>query len=319
MVASAPPPCVAPTLQALVRLQQEACGFSLGAHQPARSLLAGRRASRIRGRGLSFEELRAYQPGDDVRLMDWRATARTGRPQTRVYTEERDRPVLLVVDLSPGMFFGTARATKSVTAAEIAALAAWRTLAAGDRVGAVIFGEGWTEVLRPYRSHAAVMRLLSVVVQRAGELVGQPPRPIRPAPLNAALQDAEGIIGHDASVVLICDAFGGDAESAAAAARLSRHNDVVGILISDPLERCLPDAPWHGAATDGARLAVLHADLGARVHQSFAARLEAVRRSGLVHGIPVLPVGTESPPASQLVRLLGGECSGAGALPRSPP
>ena len=85
-------------LDELVRLQFKARGFSFLPRQPIHSLLAGRHASRIRGRGLNFEELRDYLPGDDPRTIDWKVTARTGTPYVRVYTEERDRPALLVVD-----------------------------------------------------------------------------------------------------------------------------------------------------------------------------------------------------------------------------
>ena len=88
------------------------------------SILAGRHASRLRGRGLNFEEIRRYLPGDDTRNMDWKVTARMRKPHVRVYTEERDRPCLLVVDQRQSMFFGTRRCMKSVAAAEVAALAA---------------------------------------------------------------------------------------------------------------------------------------------------------------------------------------------------
>ena len=104
-------------LDQLVRLQYRASGFSFLPRQPVHSLLAGRRGSRLRGRGLDFEEIRGYLPGDDIRTMDWRVTARTRKPHVRVYTEERDRPVLLVVDQRLGMFFGSRRAMKSVVAA----------------------------------------------------------------------------------------------------------------------------------------------------------------------------------------------------------
>ena len=94
--------------------------FHFRPRQPVHSLLAGRHASRLRGRGLAFEELRPYLPGDDIRTMDWHVTARTGKPHVRVYTEEKDRPVLLVVDQRQNMFFGSKRAMKSVAAAEAA-------------------------------------------------------------------------------------------------------------------------------------------------------------------------------------------------------
>src|SRR5882672_1009364 len=109
----------------LAELEASARDFSFLRRQPVHSLLSGRHASRVRGRGLAFEELRKYLPGDDIRAMDWHVTARMGEPFVRVYTEEKDRSAYLVVDQRIEMFFGTRRAMKSVTAAEIAALSAW--------------------------------------------------------------------------------------------------------------------------------------------------------------------------------------------------
>ena len=116
-----PDPGVTTTLDALVRLKHKAQGFTFLPRQPMHSLLAGKHASRLRGRGLNFEEIRNYFPGDDIRAMDWKATQRTGKPHVRVYTEERDRPAFVVVDQRAGMFFGSQRSMKSVTAAELAA------------------------------------------------------------------------------------------------------------------------------------------------------------------------------------------------------
>ena len=110
------------TLDELILLKADARGFCFLPRQPVHSLLAGRHASRLRGRGLAFEELRHYRQGDDVRTIDWKATARLRSPHVRVYNEERERPVLLVVDQRRPMFFGSRRAMKSVAAAEVAAL-----------------------------------------------------------------------------------------------------------------------------------------------------------------------------------------------------
>ena len=123
-------------MQELMKLRYKASGYSFLPRQPVHSLLTGRHASRLRGRGMDFEEIRRYLPGDDIRKIDWKVTARTKKPHTRVYTEERERPVLLVVDQRMSMFFGTRVNMKSVTAAHIAALAAWRVVDQGDRVGA---------------------------------------------------------------------------------------------------------------------------------------------------------------------------------------
>src|SRR5262249_32196007 len=114
------------TLDDLVRLKFSARNFSFLPRQPIHSLLAGRHASRLRGRGLNFEEIRRYQPGDDIRQIDWKVTVRTRKTHSRVFTEERERTVLLLVDQRRTMFFGSVKNMKSVTAAEAAALAAWR-------------------------------------------------------------------------------------------------------------------------------------------------------------------------------------------------
>ena len=98
MIRTEPKPGVYAGLSELIALQHQARGFSFLPGQPVQSLLAGRQASRLRGRGLDFEELRPYQLGDDVRQIDWKATNRTGKTQLRVFTEERERAVLLIVD-----------------------------------------------------------------------------------------------------------------------------------------------------------------------------------------------------------------------------
>nr|WP_314071651.1 DUF58 domain-containing protein [uncultured Roseococcus sp.] len=237
-------PRIAPDLSALARLQHEARGFSFLNRQPVHSLLSGRRASRVRGRGLAFEEIRSYRPGDDIRHIDWRASARTGDTQTRVFTEERDRPTLLVVDLTAAMFFGSVHATKSAIAAEVAALCCWRGLRAGDRLGALVFGDDGVTEFRAHRSRAAVMRILGEVSRRAEALAAAPPRPAGPSALNAALRRAEELVTHDAMVVVIADIQAADEAAARSLGRIARHNDVIAVPISDPLERALPEAPW---------------------------------------------------------------------------
>jgi uncharacterized protein (DUF58 family) len=301
-------PRIVPTLESLILLQHDARGFSFLHRQPVTSLLAGRRASRIRGRGLSFEELRAYRPGDDIRMIDWRASARTGRTQTRVFTEERDRPTLLVVNMTGATFFGTKHATKTAIIAQTAALAAWRCLQSGDRVGAIVFGDDSLDEFRPLRSRAGVMRVLGAIATRAEALSGAMARPVSPAPLNDALRKAERIVGHDWLVLLVSDLNAADEESTAILGRISRHNDVVAVAVSDPIERALPASPWRGIATDGTRRGVLdpaRGGLDARVRQGHVARLAFLRENGLRLQTPVLPIGTEEQAAPQLRRMLG--------------
>src|SRR5262245_9606701 len=152
-------------LNELVALQHRTHGFSFLPRQPVQSPLSGRHASRLRGRGLNFEEIRRYQPGDDIRQIDWKVTARTRKTHSRVFTEERERTTLLVVDQRLTMVFGSVRNMNSVTAAQLAALGAWRVLEQKDRVGALVFNDSKTVEIRPQRSRATVMRILNAVLE----------------------------------------------------------------------------------------------------------------------------------------------------------
>src|SRR5262245_21540733 len=152
-------------LEHLIALEQRGRRVSLLPRQPVHSLLSGRYASRMRGRGLNFEEIRDYRTGDDVRSIDWKVTQRLQKPHVRVFNEERDRAGILVVDQRLAMFFGSKRAMKSVIAAETAALIAWRILNVSDRVGGVVFNDRDTAEVRPHRSRRTVLEFLSAIVQ----------------------------------------------------------------------------------------------------------------------------------------------------------
>jgi uncharacterized protein (DUF58 family) len=298
-------PRVFPDLDSLVRLQV-AGGLSFRASQPRFSVLRGRHGSRLRGRGLNFEELRRYLPGDDVRHIDWRASARRGEAQLRVYTEERDRTSWLLVNVGQSMFFGSSHLTKSVCAAELAALAAWSSLAAGDRVGAILFDNDGLELIRPRRSRRAVLRILEALVRRGRSLA-----PGRVADGEPRLNDALGrvlqLAAHDALVVLIGDGAGVNEWTAALVTRLVQHNDCIAGLVYDPMERALPDAGplrasdgrgvWCFDSGDASLRHAFHADFLAR--QAALAQLSRRREMGL------LTVSTAGPVAPQLRRLLG--------------
>ena len=293
------------SLTQLVRLEFEARGFSLLPRQPVQSLLSGRHASRLRGRGLTFEELRDYRPGDDIRSMDWRATARLRKPHVRVYSEERERPVLLVVDQRLTMFFGTARTTKATAAAELAALGAWRALQSGDRVGALIFGDEQLVELKPHRSRGNVLRICQELV-RVNRSLSASRRPARTDMLNEALRRAANVAKHDYLVVLITDYMGHDDTTHRHATRLAAHNDVLAALIYDPAGIRLP-ASGQRVATDGQTAVSIpegdqFGDSFAREFRSvtdqICRRLEAIR-------IPILPICTHDSVVAQVLAVLG--------------
>lgn len=292
-------------LEQLIRLKADAHGFSLLPRQPVTSLLAGRHASRLRGRGLSFEELRHYAPGDDVRTIDWKATARLRSTHVRVYTEERERPVLLVVDQRRPMFFGSRRAMKSVAAAEVAALGAWRTLAAGDRVGGIVFNEAEIVDVRPHRSRTRVLGLLHGVVRLNQALASAAPA-IGDVTLNRALEAALRRATHDHLVVLVSDFDGADDQTQHLATRLAAHNDVLAVAIYDPLGASLRGIPGMHATDRGATYALPSgAAFAAAFQQAFVAIVDQWTAVFRALRVPVLPISAAVSPVDQLRELFG--------------
>ncbi len=291
----------------LVALEGAARDFGFLPRQPTNSVLAGRHASRVRGRGLAFEELRQYLPGDDVRTIDWRVTARTGEPFVRVYTEEKDRPALFVVDQRVNMFFGTRRAMKSVAAAEVAALGAWRILAQGDRVGGFVFTDQDVDEVRPHRSREAVVRLLETVAARNGELRADSTARRAPGQLDAALAAAARVAPHDHLVVIASDFDGAGDKTRDLLLRIGTHNDVLAVLVYDPF---LLDLPPSGelVVSDGE----LQVELGlgrGRTRKALADFAGARGREILAWqkeiGVPVLPLSAAEETAPQIRKLLG--------------
>ena len=147
------------SLSEMVRLRYAARELTGFPQVQARQMMAGGHRSSFRGRGMDFDEVRIYQPGDDVRTIDWRVTAKTQVPHTKIFREERERPVLVVCDLRGPMFFGSQR-LKSVVACEISAALAWAGLSANDRVGGLVFGAQQQAEVKSRRSHHAVLQYI---------------------------------------------------------------------------------------------------------------------------------------------------------------
>ncbi len=291
----------------LARLRHDAHGFSLLPQQPLGSLLAGRKRSRLRGRGLDFEELRHYRPGDDIRTMDWRVTNRTGKPHVRVYTEERDRPVILVVDQRLGMFFGSRVKMKSVVAAELAALAAWRVLSQGDRVGTILFNDSRCLQSRPSRSERMLLKSLGQLSDMNGELRADQSSPPAPDQLARALNIAERMAGHDYLVCIVSDFDGWGAASLASVKRMARHNDLIAALVFDPLEQDITPASSLVVSDGHYQLQVEpeRSELGKRFQDSFQTGLSDLQLELRKRGMPVLPINTVAPVFEQLRQTLG--------------
>lgn len=295
------------SLDELMRLRYHASGFSFLPRQPIHNVLAGRHASRLRGRGLNFEELRNYLPGDDTRNIDWKVTARTREPHVRVYTEEKDRTVWLLVDQRISMFFGSRERMKSVTAAEVAASVCWRVLAQGDRVGAIVFDDADLQIIPPHRSAERVAQILKRVVKKnhalSADALIEPGR----AMLNRALRRVSELARHDCLVCLIGDGTGVDADTRRYVTRLTEHNDVLSVFVYDPLEREIPEAGSLVFSDGRSQLEFNTAERPLRdsFRRDFEKRLARMQDTSRKHAIPLLPISTSGPALEQVQELLG--------------
>ncbi|MGA7541158.1 MAG: DUF58 domain-containing protein [Steroidobacteraceae bacterium] len=224
---------IVPDLEELLALRGAAHGLSLHGRRGARVTLLGTHSSAQRGRGLEFQEVRPYVAGDDPRNIDWRVTARRGRPHTKLFREERERPVWLLVDLQPGLFFGTRRQLKSALSARTAALLAWTASLGGDRVGSVIaHGAGQVRILPARARQAGVLPLLQAL------LVAQPKAPGEPEPLalEGALHALLPLARPGSQILAISDFAGLRDEAESLWTALAARGDLRLFWITDPLE-----------------------------------------------------------------------------------
>ena len=224
----------------------------------ARSIagISGLHLSKMRGRGIDFEEFRPYQQGDDIRLIDWRVTARTSKPFTKVFREERERPVIISVDQTHNMFFGSQTAFKSVIAAQVASLFCWLAIDNGDRVGGLVYSDSGTSLVRPRRSRRSAMHLLNYIYQynqrlQNRDLDHEPPIDPNFEPgLAYSLGQIRRITKPGSTLYIVSDFATLDDRALQYIYQLSRHNNVVCVFIYDALEEVLP-IPGFYSITDG--------------------------------------------------------------------
>ena len=217
----------------LINVRSKLSGLSLKRIRHRTSRSSGLRETRVRGRGMEYEESRAYIPGDDVRTMDWRVMARTGEPHTKVFTEEKERSVMLVVDLSSSMFFGTRYGFKSYTAAQTAAHIGWLVVQAGDRLGGLVASASAHYEIRPKKSSSNLMQIFHQL-----ELECNIDLPIanEPSRLNFMLAELRRVIKPGTIIVLISDLLGIDNETPALMSSLARNNDLMAFWVHDRTE-----------------------------------------------------------------------------------
>jgi uncharacterized protein (DUF58 family) len=252
------------TLQQLLVQRYAAKTLEYLAHTRSIAGISGLHQSKMRGRGIDFEEFRPYQAGDDIRLIDWRVTARTGKPFTKVFREERERPVIIAVDQTHNMFFGSKTAFKSVIAAQVAAVFCWLAIDNGDRVGGLVFSDVDSSLVRPKRSRRSALHLLNQVYlyNQALQHVKDPAAltPVDPdfkPGLAHALGQIRRITKPGSTLYVVSDFVTLDDKALQYLNQLSRHNNVVCCFIYDALEESLP-VPGIYSITDGGRKGALN-------------------------------------------------------------
>ena len=203
------------------------------------SKMNGSHQSRQKGRGMNFSEVRQYQPGDDIRSIDWRVTARTGKTHTKLYSEEREQPTMLFVDVSDTMRFGSQLLFKSVQAAHFASLLSWITLAEKDRVGGIIFDGLSTLDCKPSSRQKVVLQFLQKIIEKHNTSTSSETK-------NAAeqadsfvkgLQQLHRLCPKGSEIVIISDFYALTGECKAIFSQLSKHNRIQFVMINDPLEQ----------------------------------------------------------------------------------
>lgn len=293
-------------LDDLIALRFPAKQLRLSRRNRALSALAGPNKSNFRGRGIDFEEVRSYQPGDDIRSIDWRVTARTGSAHTKLFREERERPVLVVVDQRPGMFFGSRACFKSVLAAQLASLLTWSALDGGDRVGGLVFNGNEHREIRPRRSRRTVLALLSHLAEYNQALPLE--QPVGEDSFAHMLGNLRRIARPGSSLFLVSDFQGANEEHAREHLfQLAQHTEITAVACSDPMESKLPRAGRY-AVTNGNERSELHtADRALRrtYHKNFLHQREGLTTEMRRLGIPILSATTDSAPFPLLQQYYG--------------
>jgi len=261
--------------------------------------LAGPNASRFCGPGLEFSEVRAYQPGDDVRAIDWRVTARTGRTHSKLFEAERERPVWFVVDMGASMQFATRGVFKSVAAARAATLLAWQAHRDTERIGGIVSSPGVSVELPPGRTLGHLLRLIGALAAATDvpfEVHGE-------VPLLHELGWVRERVRTGSRVVVVSDFYGLDDALSGTLAALAKRCELMLVWIYDPLEAEAPP-PGRYRVTDGTRTETLVARRRRSWREAYSAsfteREHQIRKLASCHRIELVPLRTDEPATAVL-------------------
>ena len=327
-------PAVATSIEELLGLRLEALSVLRSSRKRVSQSQVGPSASRSLGRGLDFAESRVYQPGDDVRNMDWNVTARTGQAHTKLFVEEREKPTYLLIDLNPGMWFATRGMFKSMLVTRLAVLLAWCSVATNDRVGGIVTAGNWHREIKPLPGRRGVMALIRHLVeaQRVAKNSANDPDLNAAGELTTRFLDnvnrlhrlsksgGEVVVLSDFSALdsdlnvsgKASDTMSTSASSQALRMRLASlgsHAGLTMVRAYDPLEKDLPASGRLEVLMRGVRSQLVQETKERTKHvDRFAARTQELTRLSAGSGrISMYQVATEEKPVTALQRLLAGQ------------
>ncbi|AUI88474.1 cytosolic protein [Vibrio azureus] len=224
---------------------------------PAQSIwsqMSGNHTSRQKGRGMDFMEVRQYQPGDDIRSIDWRVTARTGKAHTKLFAEDKEQAVILYIDLSPSLYFGSKYVLKSIQLAHFASVMIWLTLAKKDRIGAVIDDGQKCLEFRPSSLQKQGLRILDAIVNTHNRmLAAQEANPVRQQNYQAAIETLHNLTPKGSEIIMLSDFSQMKENELLQLRQLSQHNSVRTVQFYDPLEHGETAFRGQAKASDGQR------------------------------------------------------------------
>jgi len=288
-----------PIFDDLLSLKYKASRLFSPSARKVLSVAAGDQASPFRGQGLEFEEVRHYAPGDDIRNIDWRVTARTGLPHTKVFREERERSVVVCVDVNRAMRFGTQGTFKSIQAARVAALVGWQAFSRNDRFGACLFGDVDKGVLflPPQRSRKPLWGMFKELCKTE----------VNPRAPVISLEKAVAQMGHaiptGALVYILSDFYTLDEAWEKQLRKLRKHCDIILVPIDDPADQYIPAVGPLSFANVG-QGKVLISDKDEKGRAAYAAywqkTRDSLRKLAAELNLPLIPIATDADAASTL-------------------
>ena len=293
-------------LRELVALRARVPELAQRSHRRSADTLAGSQQSPFRGRGMEYAESRPYAIGDDVRHIDWRVTARTGRTHTKLFQPERERTTAVVYDSAPAMAFGTRVCFKSVQAARLAALMLWLAAADGHRL-AIAGGRSGRDVLPPLGGRRGVLRALDAIV-RWQPALGEQNDGDQAQQVVASLNALRRVLRPGSQILLLLDPRSVDDAVSSALAKLGRHHDLAACLLVDPIEQTPPPQDVYRIG-DGQTTGLLHLETRS-AQKRWRRHFSQMQMQAADHlrraGARVLVVATDADPVEKLAALLRG-------------